>query len=80
MFVEKVNDFDAHSWIHNHENEKQIVKGKKIFLNNLHVTRTLQIRNVNHINLNELNENTLKVNEDQIINGKHHVRDVLAER
>lgn len=80
MFVDRINNLDVLSWMHYQEKDTQIVKGRKTFNGDVHVTRSLHLTNLNGINLTELHENVLKIDEDQIITGKHHVKDVVIER
>lgn len=80
IFVDRVNNIDADSWIHNDTNETQIINGKKIFLQDVHLTGPTDVSNINRINLSELEVNVLRINGDQFITGNHQIVNMFAQK
>lgn len=78
--MEKVNNIDSQSWIHGETTETQYVNGTKLFGGNVNILGNMQIFNVNNINVPQLESSVLTLTGNQIITGKHHFKNIIANR
>lgn len=80
VFARRINNIDARLLVVNGAKQTQNVRGWKKFRGDLEITGNTNVENINRIDMEKLERNVLKRNGDQIIEGKHHVKFVAAER
>lgn len=79
VFARRINNIDARLLVVNGAKQTQIVRGWKKFRGDLEITGKTEVERVNDIEMEELEENVLRKDGDQVIEGKHYVKFVAAE-
>jgi hypothetical protein len=80
IFVDQINGREVGSFVVTGSEDTQIVKGAKTFTGDLTVTGDTNALKIDDVEVEELENKVLKVDGDQIVTGKHHVKNLIAEK
>lgn len=80
IFVDTINDHNPSNFVTLGTDEPQIIEGLKIIEGDLTLDGNSSVRSINNINVEDLDNNVIKLTEDQIITGEYYIRDVTVNR
>ncbi|RZC40837.1 uncharacterized protein BDFB_005868, partial [Asbolus verrucosus] len=79
IFVDTINDQDPASFVVTGEDETQIIQGSKIFQGDLDIVGMTNAFKINNVNVEELENKVMKIDGNQTIIGKHHIKHVAVD-
>ncbi|XP_044747906.1 uncharacterized protein LOC123309089 [Coccinella septempunctata] len=80
VYIDKINGVDPNTWVVTGTQEPQIIKGTKVFVNDVNVTGNTDFFKINDILVSDLDNRILRKTGDQVITGKHTIVNVVANR
>lgn len=80
IFVDTINGKSPHDFVVVGTDEPQIIRSTKHFLGNVRITGATNALKINNVEIEELENQVLKIEEDQEIQGKHVVKHIIADK
>ncbi|XP_044255131.1 uncharacterized protein LOC123005441 [Tribolium madens] len=80
IFVDTLNGKNPHDFVVTGTEESQIIQSVKTFLGDVRVTGGTNAIKINDVEIEELENKVLRINGDQEIEGKHHIKHVIADK
>lgn len=79
VFARRINNIDARLLVVNGAKQTQVIRAWKKFRGDLEITGNTEVVRINGIDMVEMESNTMKIDGDQVVKGKHYVKFVSAE-
>lgn len=80
VFVDKINGVDPKTWVVTGSDEQQIIRGPKVFVNDVNITGNTDFFRINDILVSDLDSTILRKTSDQVITGKHTVTNIVTNK
>lgn len=81
LITEKINNISVDSWVYNVDSEEPvIIEGGKIFKKNVEISEKAYVHVVDGVDVEELEEDTFKLNGDQNITGTLTVESIKCDK
>ncbi|KAL3267313.1 hypothetical protein HHI36_011443 [Cryptolaemus montrouzieri] len=78
IFIDNVNGINPQTWVVTGTNNKQVIHGPKVFVDDVVITGDTEFFKINNIDVSDLEHSVMRIHGNQSISGKHTVLNVVA--